>query len=412
MPGIKDKVAIIGMGCTTFGELWDKSAEELMVDAFVEALADAKIDRKDIQAGWMGHHMTEIGLGHLAVPMATALKLPWVPVTHVENMCASASESFRAACYAVASGACEVALALGVEKIKDIGTKGLPRTNEDVAAYGPRGKTIYPNWLNPNPAMFGMMGMRYFNHYGIPLKKARELLAKISVKSHHNGSLNPKAHLRREITIEDVLNAPMIAPPLLGLYDCCGVSDGAACAIVVPADKAKEYRSDPIYVKASQVVTDPGPSQHHQSYDLIHVETASRAAVNAYKEAEIRDPRSEINCMEVHDCFSITEFVTYEDLLISPRGEAARDVDEGFFTLDGKIPCQTDGGLKCFGHPIGASGLRMIYEMYKQLQGKADKRQVKNPKIALIHNVGGQPVRNAAAITIIGNQLRHGGRPV
>jgi len=319
----------------------------------------------------------------------------------VENLCASGTEAFRGACYAVASGACDIALAVGVEKIKDMGTGGLPRNVEDIMANGQRGKMIYPNWNNPNPGMFAMMAVKYFERYGLSLERGKELIAKVSVKSHHNGSMNPKAHLRKEITVADVLRAPMIAAPL-GLFDCCGVSDGSAAAIVVRADRAKEFRPDPIYVKAIQVSADPGTSFYYQGFDYTHVESSYRAAVKAYEEAGIKDPRSEISMMEVHDCFSITELVTYEDLLISPRGNGGRDLEEGFYDLTGQLPCQTDGGLKCFGHPIGASGLRMLYEMYKQLQGKTGQRQVKNPKLGLTHNLGGQPARNAAAVTIIG----------
>jgi acetyl-CoA C-acetyltransferase len=401
MSGIKDKVAIIGMGCTRFGELWDKSAEDLMVDAFIEALEDAGIEKKDIQAAWQGNQFTEINVGHSASPLAIALKLPFIPVTHVENLCASGTEAFRGACYAVASGACNIALAVGIEKIKDLGTGGLPRNNEDIMAHGQRGKMIYPNWINPNPGLFAMMAVKYFERYGLSPDRGKEVIAKVSVKSHHNGSMNPKAHLRKEITVSDVLKAPMIAYPL-GLFDCCGVSDGAAAAIVVPAERAKDFRSDPIYVKAIQVAADSGISFLHQSFDYTHVETSYRAAIKAYEEAGIKDPRSEISMMEVHDCFSITELVTYEDLLISPRGKAWEDLEEGFYDLNGQVPCQPDGGLKCFGHPIGASGLRMLYEMYKQLQGKAGQRQLKNPKMGLTHNLGGQPVRNVAAVTIVG----------
>lgn len=401
MSGIKDKVAIIGMGCTRFGELWDKSAEDLMVDAFIEALEDAGIEKKDIQAAWQGNQFTEINVGHSASPLAIALKLPFIPVTHVENLCASGTEAFRGACYAVASGACNIALAVGIEKIKDLGTGGLPRNNEDIMAHGQRGKMIYPNWINPNPGLFAMMAVKYFERYGLSPDRGKEVIAKVSVKSHHNGSMNPKAHLRKEITVSDVLKAPMIAYPL-GLFDCCGVSDGAAAAIVVPAERAKDFRSDPIYVKAIQVAADSGISFLHQSFDYTHVETSYRAAIKAYEEAGIKAPRSEISMMEVHDCFSITELVTYEDLLISPRGKAWEDLEEGFYDLNGQVPCQPDGGLKCFGHPIGASGLRMLYEMYKQLQGKAGQRQLKNPKMGLTHNLGGQPVRNVAAVTIVG----------
>jgi acetyl-CoA C-acetyltransferase len=400
MSGIKDKVAIIGMGCTKFGELWDKSAEDLMVEAFKEAIKDAGIETKDIQAAWQGNHYTEVNVGHSALPSSTTLKLPFIPVTHVENFCASGSEAFRGACYAVASGACDIALAIGVEKLKDLGYAGLPDARH-VMTLGTLYRIIWPN--QTGPGAFAMMATRYFDRYRLDSKEGKRILAQISVKSHHNGALNPKAHLRREITVEDVLKAPIVAWPL-GLLDSCGVSDGAAAAIVVRADMAKNFSPDPIYVKALQIAVDSGESLMYNQYDYTHVEPTTRAAMKAYEEAGIKDPREEISMMEVHDCFSITELITYEDLLISSRGKAREDVESGFFELGGKIPCQPSGGLKCFGHPIGATGLRMLYEMYKQLQGKAEARQIKDPKIGLTHNVGGFPSRAVASVTIVGLQ--------
>lgn len=396
--GIRDKVAIIGMGCTKFGELWDKSAEDLMVEAFKEALEDAGIEAKDIQAAWQGNQITEVNVGHSALSLSTALKLSFIPVTRVENMCASGTEAFRGACYAVASGACDIALALGVEKLKDTGYVGLPEFTHTIAR-GTRGRIIEAN--QTAPGMFAMMATRYFARYNLKPEEGKRILALISVKSHRNGALNPKAHLRREITVEDVLNAPIVAWPL-GLFDCCGVSDGAAAAIVVSADIAKSFRPDPVYVKALQISVDSGESIMHTGYDYTHVEPTYQAALRAYQEAGITNPREEISMMEIHDCFSIAELVTYEDLLISPRGRAFEDVEAGFFELTGKIPCQSDGGLKCFGHPIGASGLRMLYEMYKQLQGKAGSRQIKNPKLGLTHNLGGNPPRAVVSICIVG----------
>jgi acetyl-CoA C-acetyltransferase len=400
MSGIKDKVAIIGMGCTKFGELWDKSAEDLMVEAFKEAIKDAGIETRDIQAAWQGNHYTEVNVGHSALPSSTTLKLPFIPVTHVENFCASGSEAFRGACYAVASGACDIALAIGVEKLKDLGYAGLPDARH-VMTLGTLYRIIWPN--QTGPGAFAMMATRYFDRYRLDSKEGKRILAQISVKSHHNGALNPKAHLRREITVEDVLKAPIVAWPL-GLLDSCGVSDGAAAAIVVRADMAKNFRPDPIYVKALQIAVDSGESLMYQQYDYTHVEPTYRAAIKAYEEASIKNPREEISMMEVHDCFSITELITYEDLLISPRGKAREDVESGFFELGGKVPCQPSGGLKCFGHPIGATGLRMLYEMYKQLQGKAEARQIKDPKIGLTHNVGGFPSRAVVSVTIVGLQ--------
>jgi len=193
----------------------------------------------------------------------------------------------------------------------------------------------------------------------------------------------------------------MIAWPL-GLFDCCGVSDGGAAAIVTRADMAKKFRPDPVYVKSLQIAISSGEELMYTDWDGAHVETACRAGSKAYQEAGIKNPREEISMAEVHDCFSITEAVTMEDLQFSPRGRVKEDIDAGRFNLDGEQPIQPDGGLKSFGHPIGASGLRMMYEIYKQLQGKAGPRQIKNPKAGLTHNMGGFPAMNISSVCIVG----------
>lgn len=394
--GIKDKVAIIGMGCTKFGELWDKGPEDLMVDAFKETLEDAGIEKKDIQAAWLGSCFDEVNVGKAGASLALALKLPFLPVTRVENFCATGSEALRGACYAVASGAYDVCLALGVEKLKDTGYGGLP---EFANVMGTRNRLIYPNMTAPGA--FAMLATRYFATYGLSPEEGKTTLAKISAKSHANGTLNPKAHLRKAVTVEQILKAPIIGWPL-GLFDCCGVSDGAAAAIVTRADMAKHFRSDPVYIKALQIALSSGEELMYTDYDFTHVETATRAAAKAYQEANITNPREEVSMAEVHDCFSITEMVTYEDLQFSARGKTKEDIDAGRFNLDGAQPVQPDGGLKCFGHPIGASGLRMMYEMYKQLQGKAGERQIKEPKTGLTHNMGGFPAMNIISVFIAG----------
>jgi acetyl-CoA C-acetyltransferase len=397
--GIKDKVAVIGMGCTRFGELWDKSPEDLMVDAYKEVLEDAGIEKNDIQAAWQGGpEFTSVNVGDSALPLAQTLKLPFIPVTKVENMCASGSEAFRGACYAVAAGACDIALALGVEKLKDTGYGGLPEFTH-WAAIGTKYRVIGAN--QTAPGMFAMLATRYFARYGISPEEGKKMLALVSAKSHQNGALNPKAHLRREVTVEQIMNAPIVAWPL-GLFDCCGVSDGAAAAIVCRADMAKKFRADPVYVKALQIAACSGEEEWYTDYDYTHVETTTRAAPRAYAEAGIKNPREEISMAEVHDCFSITEAVTMEDLQFSPRGQVKDDIMDGRFNLDGAQPVQPDGGLKCFGHPIAASGIRMIYEMYLQLQGRADKRQLKDPKYGLTHNLGGIPYRSVVSIIIVG----------
>ncbi len=393
--GIRDRVAIIGMGCTRFGERWEVGAEELMVEAFEECLTDAGIDRDHIEAAWLGTCIDEVNVGKTAMPLATTLRLPNIPVTRTENYCATGTEAFRGACYAVASGAYDICLALGVEKLKDTGYGGLPQ--------------LYPGTLNaqwwPNltaPGAFAQLASAYSAKYNIPMEELKRAMAHISVKSHLNGTFNPKAHLRRRITEEQVLSAPIIAYPL-GLFDCCGVSDGAAAAIVTTVEKAKELgRGEIITVKALQVAVSSGEELSYTTWDGSYFMTTTKCSTRAYKEAGITDPREEISLLELHDCFSITELVTYEDLHISERGRAIFDVLDGLYDREGKIPCQIDGGLKCFGHPVGASGLRMIYEVYLQLLGRAGERQLKDVRLGLTHNLGGFPFMNICAISIIG----------
>jgi len=397
--GIRDKVAIIGMGCTRFGERWDAGSEDLIVESFTEAMEDAGIEKKDIQAAWFGSCFDEVNVGKAATPLSMTLKLPFLPVTRVENFCATGSEALRGAVYAIASGAYDICLALGSEKLKDTGYGGLP---EMAGAMGQKNRFTFPSFTAPGS--FAMMATAYMHKYGLSPEELKEALAMVSVKSHANGLKNPKAHLRKQVSVEQVLNAPMIAWPL-GLFDCCGVSDGSAAAIVCRADMAKDFRPDPIYVKSMQIAISSGEEMMYTDWDGSYVQTAVHCAERAYKEAGVTNPRKEISMMEVHDCFSITEMVTMEDLQISERGKAPNDVRDGFYNIDGKIPCQPDGGLKCFGHPIGASGLRMMYEMYKQLQGKAEERQIEDPKLGLTHNMGGVPAMNLISVNLLGKDI-------
>jgi acetyl-CoA C-acetyltransferase len=385
---IKDKVCIVGMGCTKFGELWDKSETDMIVEAAYDAFEDAGIEPKDVQAAWVG---TMGGMTGMA--LTAPLKLQYKPVTHVENACATASDAFRNTCYAVASGVYDIAMALGFEKLKDSGFSGLGMGG------GSPTSNIIPT--TSAPGMFAMLATTYFARYGLSPEDGKTMLAHIPVRSHHNGTLNPKAHFQREITIEQVLRAPIVAWPL-GIFDCCGVSDGAAAAIVVRAEDAKKFRSDPVYVKSLQMCVGPAEGQMSTKYDYTHVEETYRGGLAAYAEAGVKDPRKEISMAEVHDCFSITEATIMEDLQFSPRGKVKDDLEAGTFTLEGDLPVQPDGGLKCFGHPIGASGLRMLYEMYLQLQGRAGPRQIKNPKLGLTHNMGGQPAGCTVSVLIVG----------
>ena len=395
--GIKDKVAILGMGCAKFGERWDSDADELMVEAYEEAIADAGVETSQIDAAWLGVAFDAVNIGPSGIPLATALRLNNVGVTKVENYCASGTESFRGAVYAVASGAADIALALGVEKLKDTGYGGLPvRT---------RGTTYDMVGVTGSaPGNFAQLASAYRAAHGVGKDDLKRAMAHVSVKSHANGAKNPKAHLRKEIDMDTVLGAPMIAEPL-GLFDCCGVSDGAACAIVTTPEIARSLgKTDIVTVKALQIATSNGwELQQAGGWNGAYFHTTRIAATKAYEEAGVTNPREQISLTEVHDCFSVTELVTMEDLFLSKEGEAWRDVLDGVFDADGQVPCQIDGGLKCFGHPICASGLRMIYENYLQLLGRAGERQrQKPPSLALSHNLGGMPSQNVSSVAIVG----------
>lgn len=392
MEGIKDKVAIIGMGCSQFGELWDKSEEDLIVEAVYEAYEDAGIEPKDIQAAWLGNVRTAMRGSALAIP----LKLEFIPITRVENQCCSGTDAFRNACYAVAAGVYDIVLVVGFEKLKDAGPERL------TARYN------YPDMFPQVPIglaaqEFALKGTRYFHDYKLSFEEGKRMLARIAVKNHRNGMLSPKAQFHKEITIEQAMNAPMIASPL-GLFDACGVSDGAAAAIITRTDMAKSFRDDYVLVKGMGLVSGAKQAALQSNVDLVHFEENVRAAEMAYREAGITDPLKQLGLAELHDCFTITEAITCEDLGFCPRGKVKEYVEAGVFDLDGELGVNTDGGLKCFGHPLGASGIRMIYELYKQMQYKAGPRQRKKVELGLTHNLGGTTGAYSVTVAIFGQR--------
>jgi len=398
MPGsIKDRVAILGMGCTRFGERWDASTPDLLVDAAYQAFEDAGIGPEEVEAAWLG-----TTTGTTGMVLSEPLRLDYIPITRCENACATASDAFRNACYAVAAGIYDIVLAIGVDKFKDSGISGLG----DGGTPGPNHGMVADS---TPPRQFAMLATTYFEKYGLSYEEGKHMIGRVSWKSHQNGVRNKNAHFQRGVDMDTIMNAPMVSWPL-GLFDCCGVSDGAAAAIITTPEIAKSRKKDPVFVKALQIAMAPRDGNFNTKYDFLHVEATVRAGEKAYEEADIKNPREEISMAEVHDCFSITEAVTMEDLRFSPRGKVRDDIENGFFDMDGKLPVQLDGGLKCFGHPIGASGLRMIYEMYLQLQGRADEllnpgqpsRQLSNPKLGLTHNLGGSPDGCAIFVGIVG----------
>lgn len=384
--GIKDRVAIIGAGYSKFGERWDMNTEGLLTEACGRAIQDAGIEKTDIQAGWVGIQYWFTGLS--GATLADGIKLYGIPMTHVENYCASGMDAFRNACYSVAAGVNDLVLACGVEKLMDEGSHGLPGFTE-------MGHPLLP--LPSAPAMFCMAATRCFHEYGW----TKEDLARVAVKNHSNGVAHPMAHFRNPVTIEEVMRAPMIADPL-GRYDCCAMSDGSAALIITTPELAPSYVSNGNYVvvKANQIACYSNTPWYVPSYPFTRFSSTIRAAELAYKEAGVTNPRKEISMAEVHDCFTITELVNCEDLGFCDRGMAPTELKNGTFNWDGELPVNPSGGLKCFGHPIGATGCRMLVELTKQLQGRADGRQVKDPTLGLAHNLGG--AFTVAAITILG----------
>lgn len=388
--GIKNRVAIIGMGCTPFVEHWGKGLDDMIVEAANDAYASAGIDKSAVDAYWFG---TANG-GMSGITMARPLQLVDKPVTRVENYCATGSEALRQAAYAVASGAYDVAMALGAEKTKDGGFQGLnaaPVPNDGT------GRTLTA------AAMFSMVAPAYAHRYGVPLEQVKEAMTRVAWKNHYNGARNPRAQFRKEVSVETINKSPRVAGDL-GIFDCAGVADGAAAAIVCRAEDAHKYTSNPLYIKALSFIAGNGSGLLDPAYDYTHFPEIGATARDAYAQAGITDPRRQIAMAEVHDCFTITELVLMEEMGFSERGKAWRDELDGVFDLTGEVPVNPDGGLKSFGHPVGASGLRMMFEAWLQLRKEAPaERQIDTDKsLALTHNLGGYPGEMVSFISILG----------
>ena len=389
--GIKDKVAIISIGCTPFREHWDKSRDDLVIDATTQTLDGVNLASEDIDAYWIG--TAQSGMSGLTLSMP--LKLEGKPVTRVENFCATGSEALRQACYAVASGAYDTAMAVGVEKVKDSGYQGLNAFPIPTAG---------TNRTLTAAAMYSLVLPAYAKKYGVDEGELRMVVAKIAEKNHFNGARNPLAQFRREMSAEAICDMAAVAGQL-SVFDCAGVADGAAAAIVVPADKAYEYTDKPLFIKALSLVSGNGSGLMDPEYDYTTFPECAAAAQDAYLQAGITNPREELALAEVHDCFTPTELILMEDLKFSERGQGWEDVLNGDFALDGAIPVNTDGGLKSFGHPVGASGIRMHYECWLQLRREAPaERQISDTSrnLALVHNLGGYPGEMVSFVSILG----------
>ncbi len=388
--GIKDRVAIVGMGCTAFGERFDTGLDDLIIDASNQAFTAAGVDKDTVDAYWFGTAQS----GMSGITLARPLQLENKPVTRVENFCATGSEALRQAAYAVASGAYDMAMAVGAEKVKDSGYAGLnafPVPNDGTA------RTLTA------AAMFSMVAPAYAKRYGVDETEIKDVLARIAWKNHFNGARNPRAQFRREMSMEKICASPRVAGPL-GILDCAGVADGSAAAIVVRAEDAHRYTDKPLYIKALSLVAGNGSGLIDPSYDYTHFPEVERSAEDAYAQAGITDPRHELAMAEVHDCFTPTELVLMEDLGFAERGTAWKEELAGTFDLGGELPVNPDGGLKSFGHPVGASGLRMMFECWLQLRGEApEQRQIGNDRtLALTHNLGGYPGEMVSFVSVVG----------
>jgi acetyl-CoA C-acetyltransferase len=391
--GIKDQVAIVGMGCTPFGEHWDKSVDDLVIDSTEETFGSSGISKEQIDAYWLG----TMGSGVSGLTLSRPLQIDYKPVTRVENMCATGSEAFRNACYAVASGAYDMVMAVGVEKLKDSGFSGLT---------GSKPPTDGTDSALTAPATFSLLAPAYGKKYGVDEGTMKEVLARIAWKNHKNGALNPRAQFKKEVAMETICASPLIAGQL-GIFDCSGVSDGSAAAILVRAEDAHKYCENPLYVKALAFAAGPAVGPIDSTYDYTTFREVVASAADAYSQAGITDPRGEIAMAEVHDCFTPTELVLMEDLGFADRGMGWKEAMNGAFDLDGELPVNPDGGLKSFGHPIGASGLRMLFECWLQLRGEAPaERQIDNGRtLGLTHNLGGAPGACVSFISVVGAEL-------
>lgn len=371
---LQEQVAVIGVGCTKFGDNVEQTLSDMMVEAAMAATQDAGVTLDDLQAAWLGTFSPGFHGGKASITLADSLRFRDRPITRVENYCATGTDAIRNAAAAIRAGQYEMVLVLGAEKLKDRPVRGLQR--EGIHPLIEAGTTA--------PGMFAMAANRYMHTY----KLDRSALAKVAVKNHANGALNNKAHLRMKVTEEQVLKAPLIAYPF-GLFDCCPTTDGAAAAILCRADIAKERGKELILLRGSGLAVTSGKPYLDPTCDYLGFPSTRIAASQAYKEAGVSDPAKEIDFAEVHDCFTWTEIANYEDLGFCKTGEGGAFIEEGRSSLQGDLPVNPSGGLKSFGHPVGATGVRMVYELVTQLRGEGGDRQVKNATTGLAHNLGG-----------------------
>ncbi|KYH41761.1 MAG: hypothetical protein AYL33_004140 [Candidatus Bathyarchaeota archaeon B63] len=374
----KPLVAVVSAGLSKFGKMEGFTGRELFIEAVGDALQrcpDINL-RKDVKAVFVGMMSESFEhQGHIAPMLADWAGLLPAPAIRTEVACASSAAALRMGIFSILSGLYDVVLVGGLEKM----TKR--STLEATEFLGMAADFPFEQWTGVTfPGLYALMATAHMHRYGT----TEEQMGLVAVKNHHNGALNPKAHLQREVTLDKVLNSRMIAYPLK-LYDCSLISDGASCAILTRPDIAGKYTDKPVYIIGSGQGSDSLALS--QRDDLTSLRAARYAAREAYEMAGIK-PR-DIDVAEVHDCFTIAEIIAYEDLGFCKRGEGGRFIEDGTPMLDGELPINTSGGLKSKGHPVGATGVAQIYEVFLQLTGQAGKRQVEGCDIGLTHNVGG-----------------------
>jgi acetyl-CoA C-acetyltransferase len=384
----KRDVAIVGVGIAPSGEQWDKGLRELTIEAGFAAAADAGVRGKDIDLILVGNMSagTFVGQEHVAALVADFLGLNPTSAVRVEAACASGGVAFKQGCLAIASGLYDLVVVGGVEKMTDV--QGKWATSVLSGAMDFEWEAYFGATF---PGIYALMARRYMYEYGL----TREQLAAVAVKNHYHGSFNPLAHFRNKITVDQVLNSSLIADPLR-LFDCSPISDGAACVILTPAENARKYTDTPILVDACVQASDT--LTLFERRDICTLDATVEASREAYRLTKI-SPK-DIDVAEVHDCFTIAEILALEDLGFCKKGEAGTLYDEGQLYVGGSLPVNTDGGLKASGHPVGATGVKQIVELVKQLRGEVESgRQVKGAEQALAQNVGGSGA--TAVVTLL-----------
>ncbi len=368
-------VAIIGIGITKFGELWDKSLRDIFVESALKAIDNSGV--KKIDAMYVGNFSGGLFVGqeHLSSLLADYLGYAPIPATRVEAACATGALALKQAFLDVASGFSDIVLAGGVEKMTDIDTG---EATYGLAAAADREYEAFQGVTFPG--LYALIARRHMYEYGT----TREQLAKVAVKNHRNGAKNPYAQFPFEVTIEQVLNSTLIADPLR-LLDCSPISDGAASVVLCPAERAKEFTNKPVRIIGVGHATDTIALADREN--ITTLKATVDAGKQAYKMAGIKP--EDIDVAEVHDCFTIAEICAMEDLGFVKKGDGGKAVEDGLTDIDGKIPINPSGGLKSKGHPVGATGIAQVFEIVTQLRGEAGERQIKNAKIGLTHNLGG-----------------------